>query len=139
MFLTNADIDAPAPQPIGDNVLMAATETLTNQLTRKEEYIGKLVDSLSILELHTLEMTKNTEQLNAKIKSLENVLATRNRQMNLKELNIRALQTALKTTKEESYELKKFNLAQTKKLNDQNAKMQTIMAENQRLKHLTEN
>lgn len=140
VFLCSVNVENP-PVPISDETLMKANTNLLDQLTEHAEEIDNLVASCSALEFQICSMHKDYNDKKAKIQYMEKVVAARNKTITSKEQGIRLLQTQVKDLKMENGTLKKCNHNLATQLKDQKAveaKMNNIMAENQRLRHLFE-
>lgn len=129
------------PAPVSDDILIKTNTNLLDQLTENAEEIENLVTTCTTLELQTYSMQKDCDDKKAKIRSMEKIVAARNKAITSKEQEIRHLQAQVKDLKTENSTLKKNNHEISLQLKDQKtveAKMKNIMADNQRLKHLLE-
>lgn len=129
------------PAPISDDILIKTNTNLLDQLTENAEEIENLVTACTTLELQTCSMQKDCDEKKAKIRSMEKVVAARNKAITSKEQDIRHLQAQVKDLKTENSALKKNNHEISTQLKDQKvveAKMKNIMADNQRLRNLLE-
>lgn len=120
---------------------MKTNSNLLDQLTENAEEIENLVAACSALELQTCSMQKDCDDKKVKIQRMERIVAARNKTITSKEQNIRLLQTHVKDLKTENNALKRSNHEISTQLKDQKAveaKMKSIMAENQRLRCLLE-
>ncbi|XP_055295362.1 E3 ubiquitin-protein ligase TRAIP-like [Sitodiplosis mosellana] len=138
VFLFYMDLEC-ADIPISADILMKTNANLLDQLTENAEEMENLVATCSALELQTCSMQKECDDKRAKIRSMEKVVAARNKTITSKEQDLRLLQCQVKDLKTENGALKKSNHELATQLKDQKAvetKMKNIMAENQRLRHL---
>lgn len=129
------------PAPIPDNVLVQTNTNLLDQLTETTEEMEYLAAMCSELELQSSSMQHDCDEKRAKIRSMEKVIAARNKSISSKEHELRLLQSQVKNLKTENAALKKNNHDISAQLKDQKAveaKMKSIMAENQRLRQLVE-
>ena len=129
------------PAPISDNVLVKTNTNLLDQLTVTTEEMEYLAAECSVLELQSSSMQQECDEKRAKIRSMEKVIAARNKTISSKEHKLRLLQSQVKNLKTENVALKKSNHDISAQLKDQKAveaKMKSIMAENQRLRQLVD-